>query len=375
MKILAFDTSGLTATVALADDKRLIGEYSTNHKKTHSQTLMVMMDELLKSTDTDISTIDAIALSSGPGSFTGLRIGSASAKGLAFALNKPIVSVPTMEAMAYNMFGTQCLICPMMDARRKQAFTGIYRFEGAKLVTVMPQGAMALEELIAKLNSLDEKVILLGDGTIAFEEEIKANLKCEYVVAPVSHLEQRAASVAALAFEYVKENRIEDAHSHVPHYYRLSQAEREKLEKELVLKPIEDDDIDALCQIEAATFSMPWTKQSFMDLKNSDNNYYIVAHLNGEVIGCAGVWNGAGDGNITNVVIRADHRRKGYGERMLEKLMADGKAIGIENYTLEVRKSNDAAIRMYEKLGFVSEGIRPGFYEKPVEDAVIMWKR
>lgn len=375
MKILAFDTTGLVATVALVQDGRLLAEYSINHKKTHSQTLMVMTDEIIKQTDTDLSTVDAIALSGGPGSFTGLRIGSASAKGLAFALGKPIVSVPTIEALSYNLWGSDKYICPMLDARRNQAFTGIYKFENEDIVPVMPQTAMDVLELIDRLNKLDKPVILLGDGIFAFRDILIEKLEIPYSFAPASHCEQRASVVASLAEKYVEKGMIETADEHVPHYYRLSQAEREKLEKELVIKPLEEADIDTLCEIERQSFSLPWNRQNFLDLAKNDCTLYLVAHLNGEVIGCAGLWNMSGDGNITNVVIRSDMHRKGYGERIVATLMEEGLKMGVTAYTLEVRTSNTAAIKMYEKLGFVSEGVRPKFYEKPVEDALIMWKR
>ena len=135
MKILALDSSGLVASVAIVSDDDLIGEYTVNYKKTHSQTLLPMLDEVAKMVELDLSTIDVIAVSAGPGSFTGLRIGSATAKGLALALNKEIVSVPTVDALAYNMWGCRDLVCPLMDARRNQAYTGLYGFSDGKMDT------------------------------------------------------------------------------------------------------------------------------------------------------------------------------------------------------------------------------------------------
>ena len=128
MKILAIDSSGLVASVAVTEDDSLIAEYTTNYKKTHSQTLLPMLDEVKKMIELDLSCIDAIAVSAGPGSFTGLRIGSATAKGLGLALDKPIISVPTVDALAMNVYGTDHIVCPLMDARRSQVYTGIYRF-------------------------------------------------------------------------------------------------------------------------------------------------------------------------------------------------------------------------------------------------------
>lgn len=142
MKILALDSSGMTASVAIVEDNIVIGEYNVTYKKTHSQTLLPMLDEVVKMTETDLKQIDAIAISSGPGSFTGLRIGSATAKGLAQGLELPVIEVPTLEAMAYQLFGTECLICPMMDARRNQAFTGLYEWKNDNFTTV--EGQMAV---------------------------------------------------------------------------------------------------------------------------------------------------------------------------------------------------------------------------------------
>ena len=137
MKILAFDSSGMTATVAYLQDEVLVCEYTVNYKKTHSQTLLPMLDRIVQTLGLDLETIDAIAVSKGPGSFTGLRIGSATVKGLALALNKPVIPVSTLDALAFNLCGHQGIVCPIMDARRNQVYTGIYRFEGLDLQEIM----------------------------------------------------------------------------------------------------------------------------------------------------------------------------------------------------------------------------------------------
>lgn len=128
MKIIALDSSGLVASVALLEDDILVAEYTTNFKKTHSQTLLPMLDEIVKMTEWNAAEVDAIAVAGGPGSFTGLRIGSATAKGLGLAWKKPVISVPTVDALAYNLYGTESYICPLMDARRNQVYTGVYTF-------------------------------------------------------------------------------------------------------------------------------------------------------------------------------------------------------------------------------------------------------
>nr|MCR4675428.1 tRNA (adenosine(37)-N6)-threonylcarbamoyltransferase complex dimerization subunit type 1 TsaB [Lachnospiraceae bacterium] len=129
MKILGIDSSGLVASVAVVEDNELIGEYTLNYKKTHSQTLLPMLDELKQMIELDLDSIDAIAVAAGPGSFTGLRIGSATAKGLGLALEKPLIAVPTVDGLAFNLWGAKTNICPIMDARRNQTYTGLYAFD------------------------------------------------------------------------------------------------------------------------------------------------------------------------------------------------------------------------------------------------------
>ena len=173
MRVLAIDSSGLTATVAIVEDDQTIAEYMTNYKKTHSQTLLPMIDEMVKMVDADLASIDAIAVSGGPGSFTGLRIGSATAKGLGLALDKPLIHVPTVEAMAYSMYGCEDIICPIMDARRKQVYTGLYSFaygekedgglyDEPEFRILRPQAAVAVEELIRQLNIHRRRVVSRG---------------------------------------------------------------------------------------------------------------------------------------------------------------------------------------------------------------------
>ena len=151
MRILAIETSALECSVALLDGDTILGEFSVNNKKTHSQMLMPMLSDLMDRSGVIIDSVDAIAVAGGPGSFTGLRIGSATAKGLADALNKPIVSVPTVDALAYNLFGSGELVCPMMDARRDQTYTGIYAFTEGEMQTLLPQCAISVAELVEKL--------------------------------------------------------------------------------------------------------------------------------------------------------------------------------------------------------------------------------
>ena len=230
MKILAIESALLVASVAIAQDDKLIAEYSVNHKKTHSQTLLPMIDEIVRMTDTDLNTLDAIAISGGPGSFTGLRIGSATAKGLALALKIPVVHVPTIDAMAYVMYGFDGLICPMLDAKRAQVYSGLYHFKD-EFEIVKPQCAIDLKEFIDEINEIGEPVVFLGDGVDAGYHIIEENIKVPYKLAPAHVNRQRAAAVAVLGQKYFAEGRIVSAENEAPEYLRVSQAEREMAEK------------------------------------------------------------------------------------------------------------------------------------------------
>lgn len=239
MKVIAIDSSGLVASVAVAQDDTLIGEYNVNYKKTHSQTLLPMLDELKKMVELDLSTVDAIALASGPGSFTGLRIGSATAKGLGLAMNVPLVEIPTLDGLACNLYGTDKLVCPLMDARRNQVYTGIYAYVRLEkeppfswqLKSLLPQCAISIDEIAQKCNELGREVIFLGDGVPVFAERLGALLEIPYSFAPAHMNRQRAAAFAPLAVQYLREGRCVSAADHTPEYLRLSQAERERRER------------------------------------------------------------------------------------------------------------------------------------------------
>lgn len=243
MRVLAIDSSGLVATVAVVDDEQTLAEYTVNYKKTHSQTLLPMLDEVVKMTELDLCSVDAIAVAGGPGSFTGLRIGSATAKGLGLALDKPLIHVPTVDGLAYNVFGCQDIICPIMDARRNQVYTGIYSFlmkdkKGESEHEIVPkflvmkmQMAISVEELIHRLNIYGRPIVFLGDGVPVYKEQLAQGLAVPYSFAP-SHLNrQRAASIGALGIQYFKAGKFETAGEHQPDYLRVSQAERERAER------------------------------------------------------------------------------------------------------------------------------------------------
>ena len=231
MKIIAIDSSGLVASVAVVEDDILIGEYNVQYKKTHSQTLLPMLDELKRMVELDLDTVDAIALAKGPGSFTGLRIGSATAKGLGLAMKVPLVEIPTLDGLACNLYGTDNLVCPIMDARRNQVYTGIYKFEAGKLVVLQDQMAVDIKDLLAILSTYSQGVVFVGDGVPVFRQIIDEMFRQKHFFAPAHCNRQRAAAVAALGARFYEDGCFETADEHVPVYLRKSQAEREYEER------------------------------------------------------------------------------------------------------------------------------------------------
>ena len=228
MKILAFDTSAAVASVALCEDERLLAEYTVNNGNTHSETLLPMIESLLAHFSMSVSDIDLFAVSSGPGSFTGVRIGAATLKGLAFASNKPCVGVSTLEAIAENLSVCRGLICPVMNARRSQVYTALFRSDGQSLERLMPDSAMSISELDESLAALGEPVYFCGDG---YGVTLPALSLTEALPIPDILRHQSAYSVACVAYaQYISDNGTDDSSLKV-NYLRPSQAERELMNK------------------------------------------------------------------------------------------------------------------------------------------------
>ena len=229
MKLLAIETSALVASCAILDEEKVIAEYTLNFKLTHSQTIMPMIDEIIKRTGFSPKELDYIACSRGPGSFTGLRIGAATAKGLAMGYGIPIIPVPTIKALAYNVSNTEKLICPIMDARREQVYTGVFRWNKENLTEVFEEEATTIDDIIEKVLSLKEEVIFLGDGVSVHKE--KLNKYENFSFAPINNNHQRAASIGAIGLEMAKEGKAVHGREFYPVYLRKPQAERELEEK------------------------------------------------------------------------------------------------------------------------------------------------
>lgn len=388
MRVLAIDSSGLTATAAVVEDERTLAEYTVDYKKTHSQTLLPMIDTIVNMIELDLSTIDAIAVAGGPGSFTGLRIGSATAKGLGLALGKPLVHIPTVDGLAYQVYGCENIICPIMDARRNQVYTGLYTFsrkagekEGVK--KVMPvfqvlkmQMAVSIEELIRRLNAYGRPVVFLGDGVPVHEDMIEKYIEVPYSFAPSYMNRQRAAAVGALGIQYLKAGKIETAEEHRPDYLRVSQAERERAQREksakLILRELHAEDAAAVAELERQIFPDAWSEKSVLETTILSATTCIAAEKAGRIVGYVLAYRAADEAEIARIAVEKESRRSGVAGEMMSELKNVCREKQVNRFLLDVRESNAAARSFYVKQGFAEDGIRQNFYENPREDAILM---
>lgn len=230
MIVLSVDSSSKVATVALLKEDVLIGEYILNDKREHSILLMPMIENILKESNLTINDIDGFVVSKGPGSFTGLRIGMATVKGLSLGSSKPYISISSLDSLAYNMIGFNGLICPIMDALRENVYTGLYKNKYDKLETILEPTPMDLVDLISLLKEKDEEVMFVGDGLIKHKDYIKENYKKAHF-APCHSNIVRASSLGELGLILLKEGTYDSPDS-APIYLKKPQAERE-LERRL----------------------------------------------------------------------------------------------------------------------------------------------
>ena len=233
MKILSFDSSATSASVCLFDtnESKVIGEFYINTKLTHSQTLIPMLDSLISSADININDIDCFAVNTGPGSFTGIRIGVSAVKGMAMALDKPCVGVSTLNCIAHNFIDfDDVIICSCMDARRNQVYNALFSVNDGVVTRMCDDRAISIEDLYTELKELDKKVILAGDGAqLCYSQKPE---DYNLFIAGSGLRYQKASSVALCAVEDVDNSRTISAQALMPSYLRPSQAERERINKE-----------------------------------------------------------------------------------------------------------------------------------------------
>ncbi len=231
MLTLAFETSAKAASVALMDGEKLLGEGYQNTGLTHSQTLMVMAEDMIKTCGYTPQQIEAVAVAAGPGSFTGIRIGVAAAKGFAWGKELPCYGVSTLEAMALSLGVYDGYVLPVMDARRSQVYNALFLAENGKLTRLREDRAITLAELTDDIKNLEKPIFLVGDGSVLCYTSLQESIPT-LVLPPEHRMHQRAAGVGLAAAEMIARGLPGNGTDLTPNYLRLSQAERERMERE-----------------------------------------------------------------------------------------------------------------------------------------------
>lgn len=230
MKILALDTTAKASSASIVSEEKILAEFSVNLNLTHSQTIMPMCEQVLDCCQLTLEEIDAFAVSSGPGSFTGLRIGLSAIKGMAYALKKPCIEVSTLDALSYNVRPFFGIICAVMDARCNQFYNALYRQTADSFEKLTEDRAISLADLTDELQRFDEPILLVGDGAQLCYNKVK-DLLPRILLTPANNCHQRASGVGLAAMEKAEKGLFTDASALIPHYLRRPQAERERLQK------------------------------------------------------------------------------------------------------------------------------------------------
>lgn len=238
MLILSVESATSAASVAILNEKGVLGESTLNFKKQHSVILMTLIDTILKDNNLTIKDIDGFVVSKGPGSFTGLRIGMATVKGLCLGLNKPLISISTLDGLAYNELNFNGIICPIMDALRDNVFTAFYKNENGTLKKLSEHNHVSVNELVNKIKEFDEPVIFVGDGIEKHKDFLTENVEnCSF--ASITNNFAKASSLGALGKELLEKGVHDNLNECKPMYLRKSQAERE-YDKKMELSNNED---------------------------------------------------------------------------------------------------------------------------------------
>ena len=377
MNLLAVDTSGPVAGVAVLKDGEVAYEGAAVNRLTHSVNLMPMIEEALGRAGLDVSEIGLYAAVTGPGSFTGVRIGVSAVKGMAHGAGKPCVGVDALEALAAGACLTDALICPIQDARAGQVYGAAF-LAGMPPVRMLPNMAEALPVYLDRALAVagERRLCFLGDGVSTYRDAIVERLGERAVIAPAHMRYLRPASVGELAWLNRERSGLSCADAGVPSRAAGGARTRPPAGRQgmsAVCRRMTLADVPQVHAIEERTFATPWSYQSFVDEMTTNKcARYLVAEEDGRVIAYAGAWLIFEEGHITNIAVDEPYRGRGVGTEVTRALMQYAANMGVQYLTLEVRRSNLVAQKMYQSLGFLKLGLRKRYYEDNGEDAYLM---
>lgn len=431
MKILSIDTSSKICGVTISDNENVLIHLSNDDEKTHSVKLMPMVDRALKSTNLSLNDISLLAVCTGPGSFTGVRIGIATIKAFSDVKHIPIVGVSSLESLAYNVIEKisdlkNTLICSLIDAKNNNVYCGVYNFSSnAGVNTVCNQIGMFAEDIDTTISRIKDIIfnfdntseensiiktsskkdteagnitlskfntlIFVGDGAVVHQEKLKnafdfndvSDIGSESNTASATSTTsmlvqfaednynlQNSNSVAKSALNKYNQGNFGYSSSISPIYLKKSQAER-ALEEKIKILPMSASDIDAITPNFETEFDKFWNINTLKNDFANPNSTYIIAKLDDEIVGFAGFLKICDEANIMNIVTKVEKRHLGIGSKLMQALIDEAKKQNLTSITLEVNDKNFQAIKLYEKFGFKRIGLRKKYYNN-TDDAIIM---
>lgn len=380
MKILSIDTSSKICGVTISDNEKILIHLHNDDERTHSVKLMPMIDKALKDTNLTLDDISLLAVCTGPGSFTGVRIGIATVKAFADVKNIPVVGISSLESLAYNVSDyvniENTLVCSLIDAKNDNVYCGLYSFKpinsgNGVICNQIDMLAENIDITISRIKeTLDNNIVFVGDGSEVYFKKLKSNFPNAKFAESNLNL-QDSNSISKSALSKYSQNLYGNSSSISPIYLKKSQAER-ALEEKIQILPMTSKDIEIITPNFQTEFDEFWNINNLKsDFENSNSTYYI-AKLDGEIVGFAGFLKICDEANLMNIVTKISKRHLGIGKKLLESIIEEAKKQNLKTITLEVNDKNIYAINLYErKFNFKRIGLRKKYYNN-TDDAILM---
>jgi tRNA threonylcarbamoyladenosine biosynthesis protein TsaB len=364
--------------VAIVSGAKTVVEYTLNRGQNHEPRLMPLIEQTLSESRLEPGKISAIAVSIGPGSFAGVRIGLAAAKGLSLALKKPLAGIPTLDGLCFNTVSARfpCTetapgaICSVIDAKRGEVYAALYRYESKESKTGMKKitdyMVLPIEEI---LKQISETTVFVGD-ILPLREKIEKELGDRALFAPPEYNLAKASSIAFLGQAKIARGEETGIHELTPLYVRLVEAEEKwKGQLGIIFGEMLEKDLPQVMAIEKESFPTPWAEETF---RNREKAHFIAARCGGRILGYAGGWFLYDEFHLGNIAVHKDFRGRGIAKKLLQNVLDIASSMNARSVTLEVRAGNIPAQNLYRKLGFRTAGRRRKYYQDTKEDAIIM---
>lgn len=376
MKILSIDTASNICGVSILEDTHLICKLDRDTGRTHSENLMPMIKQAFEQSNLNLKDMDLLVCDKGPGSFTGIRIGVATVKAFQDSLGIPCIGVSSLEALAYSV-KKEGLIASILDCKNSNCYFGLYERKNGIMTELIEPHAETIESALAIIKTYcidtfgDASITFVGDGSEVFQELINHEFdNCTLANSENNLLNSYYLGLAG--FENFQENKIEDV---LPLYLKKPQAQRHLEEKlnDIAIVPMTLEDVKQIADILVSDFDAFWNDNILRDELNAKNSNYLVAKLNKQIVGFAGIKSMVNEADIMNIVVKKDFRNQGIGSLLLEKLISLAKELGLVSITLEVMEENYPAIHLYKNFGFKQTGFRKNYYQN--KNGLIMTKK